>query len=173
MGLSRGYERFLRNANPKLVMNQIEYMNCKANANAYVNSVMVELEKDEASLIKMTRPGYRAWIAACYFLGTLSMLISSFARKDDISLMLPTLVIAGVLLILGITAVGTINKKAKYAPKNLEELKVLIKAYIAFQLPSIQKSNNHDEYRHFIEMVNMSGFQEIYDRTRNLHSEQV
>lgn len=165
----KGYERFLKNANPKLAMNQKEFSDLKSNREEVMARLEKELETEQPRLLKLSRSRQRYSFAFLSFLAAVGLFANGLLQKDSM-LQVGFWSVAAMFVISGFVTIGTIQRKSRLAPKNLQELKTLVQAYYDFHTPLVNRANNYDEYQHHASMGNESKFLEIYSLLQNANS---
>lgn len=165
----KGYERFLKNANPKLAMTQKEFWDLKSNREEVIGRLEKELETEQPRLLKLSRSKQRYSFVFLSLLAAVGLFVNGLLQKDPM-LRVGFWSVAALFLISGLVTIGTIQRKSRLAPKNLGDLQTLVQAYYDFHTPMVNRSDNYDEYQHHASMGNESKFLEIYSQLQNPNS---
>ena len=165
MSQPKGYERFLKNANPKLEMKEYEFYTFRGKREEHLAVVMEECKAEEPRLRKLGRSNVRLGFAFLSF-GVAAMQIFLASMQKDSLFVVGYLSAAGLFIISGIVTIGTISRKTRMAPTSLEEMQDLVRAYYQFHWNLADQSENYGVYRHKVNMANESDFHETLDRIK-------
>ena len=163
MSQQKGYERFLKNANPKLEMKEYEFYTYRGNREEHWETIVEECESEERRLRKLGRSNFRMGFALASF-GVAVMNIFLASYQKDTLFVIGYLSVAAMFIISGGVTIGTINRKSKMAPADVDDLKALARAYYEFHWRLADQSENYGVYKHKVNMANESDFYEIRDR---------
>ena len=163
MSQQKGYERFLKNANPKLEMNEYEFYTFRGNRGEHLAAVMEECETDERRLRKLGRSNLRMGFAVISF-GVAIMQIFLAALQKEALFGIGYLSVAALFIFSGVITMETIRRKSKMAPADVDDLKALARAYYEFHWGLAGPSEEYSVYKHKVNMANVSDFNEIRDR---------
>ena len=166
MSQKKGYERFLKNANPKLEMTEEEYIAFREDRKEFMSQVDQECKDNMNSLLKLTKSGQRVSFAFLAFLASAFNLFLGLIKTDRV-FSIAYLSLAAVFFLSGVTTVGTIRRKSDSAPINLDSLLLRVHAYHAYHGRLIDRTNTYSDYRHRANMGNDSDFADVLHQMKN------
>ncbi len=166
MSQKKGYERFLKNANPKLEMTEEEYNAFRKDRKEFMNQVDQECKDNMTSLLKLTKSGQRVSFAFLSFLAAAFNLFLGLIKTDRV-FAFAYLSLAAVFFLSGVITVSTIMRKSGSAPKDLDALLVRVHAYHNYHGRLIDRTSTYSEYCHRANMSNDSDFEDILQQSIN------